>query len=206
MECSRHKVCRAKLIADFGCRFLAVKLHMESLSSKTNIAALKKAITRLPNTLDQLYQDALHRIESLNEDDREIAQNALRWVAYVYEPLTVPMLEEALAIDPEGEDFDPEAAPPITLVLNACEGLLIVDEETQIVRLVHYTAQDYFNALIRSNNQDEHARIAGDCITFLSYTHVQSLCGGRWREFLHQRNARIFTSTNCHLTPYASRF
>ncbi|KAI4236949.1 MAG: hypothetical protein L6R40_006001 [Gallowayella cf. fulva] len=164
-----------EVIAKANGMFLAVKLHMESLSSKTNIQALKKAMTRLPTTLRQLYDDTLKRINSQNEDEKEIANKALRWIVYAYEPLTVRQLKEALAIDPEADDFDPEAAPPITLVLHACGGLLVVDDETHVVRLVHYTAQEYFDALEDPRFADAHNEIAAESIAYLSYGTVQSL-------------------------------
>ncbi|KAI4131930.1 MAG: hypothetical protein LQ341_006324 [Variospora aurantia] len=147
---------------------------MESLSSKTSIKAVKKAIANLPNRLNQLYDEAFERIDGQNEDDRELAHRALRWVAYAYRPLTVEELEEALAIDPEADDLDREASPPISLVLDACAGLLITDEETATVRLVHYTAQDYFDSLTLSKLQDDHTALARECIAYLSGESIQS--------------------------------
>lgn len=146
---------------------------MNSLSSKMSVKALKKAIDNLPKTLDQLYDDAFQRIDNQNEDDKEIANKALRWVAYAYQPLTVQILGEILAVDTESQDFDCEAMPVLVLVLDVCAGLLIIDEQTQHVRLVHYTAQDYFDALVDSRFRDAHELIARDCITFLGYDTFQ---------------------------------
>ena len=146
---------------------------MNSLSSKMSVKALKKAIDDLPKTLNQLYDDAFQRIDNQNEDDREIANKALRWVAYAYQPLTVQILEEILAVDSESQDFDCEAIPLLGLVLDVCAGLLIIDEQTQHVRLVHYTTQDYFDVLLASRFRDAHESIARDCITFLSYDVFQ---------------------------------
>lgn len=146
---------------------------MDSLSTKTNMKALKKAIGTLPNTINELYDDAFRRIDSQNSDDQELAIKALRWVAYAYRPLTVHEFEEALAIEPDEEDFERDAMHPIDIVLEACAGLLIVDEETQQVRLIHYTAQDYFNGLLDSRFRNIHGSIAGDCITYLSYNDFQ---------------------------------
>ena len=73
---------------------------MHSLSTKLSIKALKKAIENLPHELNDLYNDALRRIDAQNEDDREVASSLLRWDAYAYRPLTIRELEEALAIVP----------------------------------------------------------------------------------------------------------
>ncbi|KAL8905153.1 MAG: hypothetical protein Q9207_002812 [Kuettlingeria erythrocarpa] len=153
--------------------FLAAKLHVDSLSTKTSTRMLKKALENLSNDLNVLYNDALSRIESQNQDDRKLAKDALRWVAYTYSPLAARALREALAIEPGDTDFDNEAMPTINLVLSVCAGLIILDQETQMVRLVHYTAQDFLDKIQNSEFGNVHALIASDCITYLSYEYFQ---------------------------------
>ncbi|KAL8687291.1 MAG: hypothetical protein Q9224_005195, partial [Gallowayella concinna] len=154
-------------------RFLAAKLHVDSLACKTSVKALKKALERLSGTLDELYDDALQRIDSQSQDDKALAEKALCWVAYAYRSLSAPALQEAVAIDPDETDYDPEAIPAVSLILDVCAGLLIVDEEADVVRLVHYTAQDYFDGLAQSRYIDAHSSIAGECITYLDYDTFQ---------------------------------
>ena len=173
---------------------------MDSLSFKTNISALKKTIENPPNTLNQLYDAAFGRIDAQNEDDRVIAKKALCWVAYAFEPLKIHMLCEVLAIDSETKDLDFEASPPLNFVLNACAGLLIVDKETETVRLVHYTAQDYFDTLSTARLHDYHAAIAEDCITYLTYDSVQN--PGRPT----QSHGPYFNMGDYDLLSYTSRY
>ena len=155
-------------------RFLSAKLHVDSLSSKTSVKALKKALDNLPSALDELYDDALRRIRSQDQDDSKLAEKALRWVAYAYRPLSASMLEDAVTIDPEETDYDVEAIPAIDLILDVCSGLLIMDAEASVVRLVHYTAQDYFNAFAESEILGAHASIAAECITYLNFDTFQT--------------------------------
>ncbi|KAL8893733.1 MAG: hypothetical protein Q9192_004980, partial [Flavoplaca navasiana] len=162
------------IIAKADGMFLAAKLHVDCLASKTSVKALKKAMKNLPASLDDLYNDAIRRIQSQNQDDRELANKALRWAAYTYRPLGVKALLEALAIEPRETDLDREAIPPLGLILDVCASLLIFDEQSEAVRLVHYTAQDYYNALADSVLQEAHTSIARDCLTFLSYDRFQS--------------------------------
>ncbi|KAL8911033.1 MAG: hypothetical protein Q9171_003737 [Xanthocarpia ochracea] len=162
----------SKVIAKANGMFLAARLHMESLSTKMTVTRLKKAIDSLPISLDQLYDDAFHRINVSNEDSRVFAHKALRWVAYTYRPLTVHELKEALAIEPGDEDFDSDAQPEVDDVLESCVGLLVVNNESE-VRLVHYTAQVYLEGLLATRYRDALASIAGDCITYLSYDVFQ---------------------------------
>ncbi|KAL8995931.1 MAG: hypothetical protein Q9169_004432 [Polycauliona sp. 2 TL-2023] len=155
-------------------KFLAAKLLVDNLSNKTSVQKLKKALNDLPSTLNGLYDNALQRVDSQNQDDRELAEKSLRWVAYAYRPLSIPVLRGAVAIDSEQTDYDAEALPAIDLILDVCNGLLIVDEEAKLVRLVHYTAQDYFNALAESKSPGPHAAIAGECLTYLNYVIFQA--------------------------------
>ena len=135
---------------------------------------LKKALTTLSNSLDVLYDDALLRIESQHQNDRELAERALCWVAYSFRPLSAGALLQALAIEPEETVFDVEAIPRIALVLDVCAGLLIHDKENGVVRLVHYTAQNYFERLQNSRFREYHATIAKDCMTYLNYDCFKS--------------------------------
>ncbi|KAL8918574.1 MAG: hypothetical protein Q9172_005364 [Xanthocarpia lactea] len=172
MTALAHEICDG-IIAKADGMFLAAKLHVDSLASKTSVKALKKAMENLPATLDDMYNDAIQRIQSQSQDDRELANKALRWVAYTYRPLRVKALLEALAIEPGETDLDLEAIPPMGLILDVCAGLLIFDEQSEAVRLVHHTAQDYYNALGKSALQEAHASVARDCLTYLSYDCIQ---------------------------------
>ena len=147
---------------------------MDALSSKFTPKSLRKALENLPTTLDELYNEALHRIEAQSPDDQQLAFNALRWVAYTYRPLGFRALQEALAIEAGEEDFDSDGLPPISLVIDVCAGLLTADAETREVRLVHYTTQDYMDSVLASKFPDAHALIAEDCISYLDYQVFQS--------------------------------
>lgn len=109
-----------------------------------------------------------------NEDDRTLAVKALRWVAFAYWPLGAKALQEAVAIEPGEQDFDLDTILDIDLVLDVCAGLLILDEENNIVRLVYYTAQGYFDKHTRSTFDKAHTCIARECMTYLRYECFQN--------------------------------
>ncbi|KAL8853044.1 MAG: hypothetical protein Q9221_002074 [Calogaya cf. arnoldii] len=178
-------------------RFLAAKFHIDALSNKCNVKTLKKALENLPTTLGGLYDDAFQRIKAQSQDDQQLALKALRWVAYTYRPLGLDALQEALAIESGEEAFDRDSRHPIGLILDVFAGLLAADSENEVVRLVHYTTQDYMDGLLTSEYQDAHTSIAGDCITYLSY-----------RDFHIEDGKRMPRSSGWwfNLLPYASTF
>ena len=66
--------------------------------------------------------------------------------------------------------MDEENISPIELMVSVCAGLVTVDEESRIIRLVHYTTQKY---LERTQNRwfpTVEADITTICVTYLSFT------------------------------------
>ncbi|KAJ7076757.1 hypothetical protein B0H15DRAFT_893114, partial [Mycena belliarum] len=148
--------------------FLLAKLHVGSLSSKNTVKAVRQALQSLPQTLDQTYEEAIERILSQSSEDKELALQTLNWVAYTKRPLSVAELLEALAIEPGAAAIDTDNLLDISIVLAVCAGLIIVDEEMSVVRLIHYTTQHYFDRIQSVKFPDAHQMIAALCLAFWS--------------------------------------
>ncbi|KAJ7097016.1 hypothetical protein B0H15DRAFT_747863, partial [Mycena belliarum] len=148
--------------------FLLAKLHIGSLSTKNTIKAVHQALQSLPQTLDQTYEEAIERILAQSSEDKELALRTLTWVAYTKRPLAVAELQEALAIEPGSTSLDPDNLLDINIVLAVCAGLIIVDEEMSVVRLIHYTTQNYFEEIQSKKFPDAHQMIAAHCLDFWS--------------------------------------
>jgi hypothetical protein len=71
--------------------------------------------------------------------------------------------------------FDKENLPEIEDVVPVCVGLVTVDEESDIIRLVHYTTQEYFKRTCASlfPNTQREREIAMACVTFLSFDALE---------------------------------
>ena len=92
-------------------------LHMNSLVTKPNPTAVRKALKSLPEGLTETYRSVLDRIDAQNSDDQEIANMVLLWLCYTKRPLTVKEIQEALSVDSDASDLDPysmtEASVPL---------------------------------------------------------------------------------------------
>jgi hypothetical protein len=44
-----------------------------------------------------------------------------------------------LAVEPEEAEVDPENIPDVEDLVSVCAGLIVVDQESAVIRLVHYT-------------------------------------------------------------------
>ncbi|KAJ7306129.1 ankyrin repeat-containing domain protein [Mycena albidolilacea] len=109
-------------------KFLLAKLHIDSLMTKQNAAAVKDALLRLPFDLDGTYNDIVDRINRQSDDDRDLAWRTLSWVLNAKKPLRPSQLREALAVCPSATQLDPDRLTDLDIILSVCAGLVAVDE------------------------------------------------------------------------------
>ena len=145
---------------------------MDSLRDRTSIKSVKKALETLPegvSGLDLAYDGALQRVESQRDGFKILAKRLLGWVTYSKRLMTVREVQYALAIEPETQGLDEENLSDVDEIVGFCAGLVIIDEETNIIRLCHYTTQEYLtrngDRILPSAQHD----IAETCLTYLLY-------------------------------------
>ncbi|KAJ7483615.1 hypothetical protein FB451DRAFT_1439964, partial [Mycena latifolia] len=158
--------------------FLLAKLHIESLATKNTIKAVREALQHLPKSLQHTYDEAMERIKYQTEEDRQLGLLALAWVANAKRPLSVAELQEALAIEPDSTFLDVDNLLDMDIILSACAGLIIVDEAVSVVRLIHYTTQDYMDSIQSLYFPLAHTMIVSTCLTYLSFPAFEVL--PRW--------------------------
>ncbi|RSL55850.1 hypothetical protein CEP53_006964 [Fusarium sp. AF-6] len=140
--------------------FLLVSLYLDSITRCRDVNSIRKAITELPkgpDAYDKLYANTMARIQS--RDTRDLAMHVLSWVAWTKRNLTVRELQHALAIIDGAETLDEDRITDAEDLVSSCEGLIILDPKTNIIRLVHYTIQEYLEAT-RMDSRDEFGRTA----------------------------------------------
>jgi hypothetical protein len=78
----------------------------------------------------------MKRIEGQPVGDREIAERVLSWITYARRPLSLEELQHAVAISSEMTEMDLDAVVEETILMSVCAGLVVVDKQNNIVRLV----------------------------------------------------------------------
>ncbi|KAK2880075.1 hypothetical protein FQN49_000589 [Arthroderma sp. PD_2] len=126
--------------------FLLAKLHIDSLSQKITRKDVRSTLRTLPTTLDATYSEALRRIYCQSSETIDLAESILFWVLCAKRPLTVLELQHVYAALPlsETEALEDDDLPDGDILTGACGGLIIVDGDSQTVRPIHYTTQEYF--------------------------------------------------------------
>ena len=97
----------------------------------------------MPSGLDNAFEETLQRIQSEPEDRRSLGMSALMWTSHARRPLHIKELLDALAIEDSERSLDPDNRPWQRQVLDCCFGLITLDGERSVVRLVHYSVQEY---------------------------------------------------------------
>ena len=123
---------------------------------------------------DCAYADAMDRIEGLAASHKMLAKNALLWIAFARRPLMMEELRHALAVYPGDSALNEDKLPNDKQILSVCAGLVTVDENSGIIRLVHSTAQEYLKRTQEKWFPGADARIASICVTYLSFSTFES--------------------------------
>jgi len=142
---------------------------MDSLATKGTLNAVRNALKTLPDELDDTYHEAIQRIECQNEYDRQLAEQVLAWIPYALRPLTSKELQHALAVQPGERGLDEGDLPDEELLTSLCAGLVVIDKESTIIRLVHYTTQEYFERIRMNRFPNAQTNIAMACLTYMSF-------------------------------------
>ena len=109
------------------------------------------------------------RIRGQLKDQEELAKQVLSWIVCAKRPLKTVELQHALGIEVGTPKLDLDNLPEIEDIISVCIGLVTVDEESDIIRLVHYTTQEYFEREQERWFPEAEYSITKSCITYLSF-------------------------------------
>lgn len=99
---------------------------------------------------------------------RNLAYQAINWIVHSHRPLSPTELQHGLAVKP-GRFKSPKGnLTNVQTIISVCAGLLTVDEETDVIRFVHYTTQEYLDSgKVEEWIPSAEAELARACITYL---------------------------------------
>lgn len=175
------------LVARVDGLFRLADLLLDFVFAGKTSRSIRKALTQLPNGLEETYETILKRTTSQNWRHVNEIKRSLQWLAMSFTPLTPAMLVEAAAIDPGDLSFDPEACMDETELMSMLSSLVLVDQSQTppLVSLAHQTVLEYLQSqsILQSdmaqyhiNARITHQYLAETSIQYLSFpTSVKSL-------------------------------
>ncbi|UKZ83461.1 hypothetical protein TrVFT333_011270 [Trichoderma virens FT-333] len=167
--------------------FLLVELYFEALKYKTSVSEVRSFIRSLHgrknkdlsedglrDVLYQAYGEAMGRIDCQHRDQQRLGRRVIAWITCARRPLMKLELQHALAVKFKDIILDEDNVRDVDTIKSVCAGLVTVDEESGIIRLVHYTTQEYFNQTLNNWFPDAEAEIARVCCTYLSFRNFEN--------------------------------
>ena len=175
MECKQTSACSGiGPISDFTlCRFLLARLTFDTLVGHKTLKAIKGTLDKLSKgagSLDSAYDDAIKRIEDQGSDDRDLAKKTLLWISQSQRSLSVAEMQQAVAIELGESDLDPDNTVDCDDIISACAGLVTRGRDSgarDILRLVHYTTQEYLERTKTKYFPTAQEYLASSCLTYL---------------------------------------
>ena len=137
---------------------------------------IRHALQNLSAGLEEAYKDALERIESQKPGLSSFAKRVLSWITCARRPLTLPELRHALATKTTEPGIDEDAFPDADEMVSICAGLVTVDQETNIIRLIHTTTREYFESIHETLFPSVQREIAITCLNYLSLNEFADGC------------------------------
>ncbi|KAF6829737.1 hypothetical protein CMUS01_08023 [Colletotrichum musicola] len=134
------------------------------------VKAIRTTIENLSTGTDSYevaYQDAMDRIKPQGRDQAELAMQALSWLVCTRRTLSPAELQHALAVEVGKTALDRTNISEVEDILSVCAGLVVSDPKSDVITLVHYTAQEYLERTRTRWFPSAETDITMRCLTYL---------------------------------------
>jgi hypothetical protein len=130
----------------------------------------------LPKGLDATIQETLKRIERQPESRAKLGMRTLMWISHARRPILVEELRQALAVSAAYTYLDQDGCPLPKYMADYCLGLVVIDEESSTIRLVHFSVQEYFRGQRKELFPLGERSITETCLTYLCFDEFGRGC------------------------------
>ena len=93
----------------------------------------------------------------------------LTWIVNAKRRLTLPELQHALATEVGKPSLDEDNIPSQQHIVMSCSPLITVEEESNVVRLVHYTTQEYLEKALDKWSPEGKTMMTRTMVAYLSF-------------------------------------
>lgn len=167
-------LCQALIDPPLLPRFLLAALQIDGIFVARTIKEIKLALKSMPRELNELYKQTLDRIQTQAGNDGALGMRILSWITHAKRPLSVEELLHGLAVEYDDDagkldELDKDNLLSQESLVDVCAGLVVMDSTSRIVRLVHYTTQEYFDKERLHLFKDAEVDISRACLAYLSY-------------------------------------
>ncbi|KAF3923189.1 hypothetical protein ABW20_dc0109543 [Dactylellina cionopaga] len=152
--------------------FLLARLQVDSLVDlglPHEVRAILEGNQTGSSPYHKIYGQTIKKIKARGGIPGQRAMKVLSWITCAQRPLSPSELQHALAVDigviAGRSELNTEYLLEPKYMVALCGGLVTIDEASNVIRLIHFTTQEYLANLLLN----AHAEIARTCISYLSY-------------------------------------
>ncbi|KUJ07177.1 uncharacterized protein LY89DRAFT_370709 [Mollisia scopiformis] len=166
-----------KLVNGAKGMFLWVEFQLNDLCDAESDCGIKNVLENLPRSLSETYDRLLSRIEG--RDRATMIERMFKWLVCARQPLRVEELREGVAFTIDDLEWDQDKiVTDLNRLVRACSNLVVIDVETQIVQLSHYTVEQYLlqndAAAFHFTREDAEIMAGEFCLAYLSFSNFET--------------------------------
>ncbi|CAI0646899.1 unnamed protein product [Colletotrichum noveboracense] len=158
--------------------FLPVVLQLGTILRKNTRGHMEDALGSISDDLAKVFEETMARIDLLPKDHCQLAKRVLAWLVHAKADLTSDELGDALSVSESIKmgytSWSTRYRPVSKMMINCCQGLVIIAPATERLSLAHYTVQEYFekhaDRLFPGAKED----IDSTCLSYLLYKDFES--------------------------------
>ncbi|THY48879.1 hypothetical protein D6C97_07512 [Aureobasidium pullulans] len=150
--------------------FLLARLHMNSINDQLTANEVKDTLNGLrkdTGSYSSAYEATMERINQQQKRRSDLGKRILAWVVHAKRPLRFEELNHAIATRHGKRSIESGDMYAKEVILSVCAGLVTLNMDT--LRLIHYTAQEFFSDTWIQWLPNETTAIVDTCITYLSF-------------------------------------
>ncbi|KAM6515600.1 hypothetical protein FALCPG4_013819 [Fusarium falciforme] len=148
--------------------FLMTNPDMDYLCQQGSLGLIKSALYQLPRSVHIAFETSINRIKRKDEAEnmQGLAQHVLTWIVNAVTPLNAEQVGLSFALRHCRRAFDRAYVPSTLRVMSACAGLVTMDPETSMLRLVHESVGQHL-VEHRVISEKAHMAMAKACLNCL---------------------------------------
>ena len=167
-------------------RLLLAALQLDAIAESCTEWEVEEKLKHMPSDLYESYARTLERVDQQPDNFRMLAYRMLLWLSQARRPLSREELSQAVAVDVGDVNLIKKKMPKEGVMTRVCMGLVVVDRDTSIIRLVHFSVQEYLRKYLEESKlglifqnqytimRSEERRVGKECF---------SRCRSRWSPY-----------------------
>lgn len=135
---------------------------------------MEDKLEQLTDVLSDAFDDTFTRIKRLPGSRSRLALSALMYLAHAKDLFSATELSDILSLKPGSTSLNPKYRPTAKMILDCCQGLVILDEQTNQLRLAHYSIKEYLVSASDKLFPNYEVTLALDCLNYLMQDNFEA--------------------------------